>query len=142
MSGARLCRASALVAAIVWLGAAAAQSAPEEPPLRALSSNGVHAALEVVVPQCERTVGRTLEIEYGTSASIRQRVGGGESVDIAFVTSPVVAALAGDGHLVQSSITPLGRSGIGVGIRAGSRRFEIGSADAIKQSLHLARSVT
>jgi molybdate transport system substrate-binding protein len=141
MSGACLRRAAALVAALGWLGASAAQSTPQAP-LRALSSNGVHAALEVVVPQCERTVGRRLEIEYGTSASIRQRVGGGESVDLAFVTTPVVSALAGDGHLVQSSITPLGRSGIGVGIRAGSRRFAIGTADEIRRSLLAAGSVT
>jgi hypothetical protein len=39
-------------------------------------------------------------------------------------------------------ITPMGRAGIGVGIRAGGRRFEIGTADALKQALLTARSVT
>jgi molybdate transport system substrate-binding protein len=141
MNGGRLRRAAALAASLVCAGLAGAQSTPQ-PPLRALSSNGVHAALEVVVPQCERTVGRTLDIEYGTSASIRQRIGGGEAVDIAFVTTPVVAALAGDGHLIQSSIMPLGRSGIGVGIRAGSRRPAIGTAEEIERSFVAARSVT
>ena len=94
------------------------------------------------MPQCERSAGRAIELEFGTSASIRQRMNGGESVDLAFITTPVVAELAAGGHLASSSITPVGRAGIGVGIRAGGRRPEIGTADAIKQMLLTARSVT
>jgi len=132
--------AAALIAALAWLGTVAAQSAGA--PIRALSSNGVRAALEELAPQCERTVGRELAIEFGTSASIRERVAGGEAVDVAFVTSEVVAELAKGGHLAAASITPLGRAGIGVGIRAGARRYDIGSADAIKRALLTARSVS
>ena len=143
MTGARSVRgAAALLAALAWLGAASAQSAAQSAPLRALSSNGVRAALDELVPQCERTVGRTLAIEFGTSASIRQRIAGGEAVDVAFVTSEVVAELAKGGHVTAASITPLGRAGIGIGIRAGARRYDIGTADAIKQALLTARSVS
>jgi molybdate transport system substrate-binding protein len=131
--------AAVLLAALAWLGTATAQSSA---PLRALSSNGVRAAVAVLVPQCERSVGRALFIEYGTSASIRQRISGGESVDFALITTPVVAELAKGGHLTAASITPLGRAGIGVGIRAGARRADIGTAIAIKQTLLAAKSVT
>jgi len=130
--------AAALGAALVWLGAAAAQGAA---PLRALSSNGVRAALEVLVPQCERNVGRAVAIDYGTSASIRQRIGDGEAVDVAFVTREVLAALS-PSHVESSSVAQLGRSGIGVGIRAGAHRYDIRSANAIKQALLAAKSVT
>lgn len=127
-----------LAIALAWLGAAAAQTAP----LRALSSNGVRAAVEVLVPQCERAVGRTLEIEYATSASLRQRIGGGEPVDFALITAPVVAELAQSGRLAADSIVPLGRVGIGVGIRAGAPRSAIGTAAAIRATLLAAKSVT
>lgn len=136
--GVGVARAVALLAAVAWLGAAGAQSAP----LRALSSNGVRAGLEAVLPQCERSVGRSLEIEFGTSASMRQRIGGGEAVDVAFITTPVVAELARGGHLAASSITPVGRAGIGIGIRASGGRFDIGSAAALEQAFLAARSVT
>jgi molybdate transport system substrate-binding protein len=135
-------RVAVLVAALAWVGASTAQSGAQSAPLRALSSNGVRAGLEAVVPQCERSAGRSIELEFGTSASIRQRMNGGEAVDLAFITTPVVTELAQGGHLVGSSITPVGRAGIGVGIRAGGRRFEIGTADAIKQTLLTAKSVT
>jgi len=132
------CGAAAFAAALALHLTASAHA---QDALRALSSNGVRAALDVLAPQCERTVGRTVAIEYGTSASIQQRVSGGEAVDIAFVTREVLQALAPD-HVEPSSIAPLGRAGIGLGIRAGARRYEIGSASAIKQALLAAQSVT
>lgn len=135
-------RAAALLAAAAWLGAASAQSAAASASLRALSSNGVRAGLEAVLPQCERAAGKKLDIDFGTSASMRQRIGAGEAVDVAFITTPVVAELARAGHLAASSITPIGRAGIGVGVRAGGRRFDIGTAEALKQTLLAARSVT
>jgi len=134
--------ASRWVAALAVLAGLSTASAQTAAPLRALSSNGVRAGLDVVAPQCERSVGRTLDIEFGTSASIRQRIVGGEAVDLAFVTSTVVAELAQGGQVVAGSITPLGRGGIGVGIRAGGHRFTIDTADAIKRALLAARSVT
>lgn len=133
--------AVAIVAGLVWLGGAGAQSSPESAPLRALSSNGVRAALEVLVPQCERSIGRAVAIEYGTSASIRQRMIAGEAVDAAFVTTEVVDALAPT-RAAPSFVASLGRAGIGLGIRAGARRFDIGSSNAIKQALLAAKSVT
>ena len=80
-----------------------AQSGAQNAPLRALSSNGVRAALEAVVPQCERSVGRS---HRASSSARRRRSGsasrGGESVDVAFVTTPVVAELAQGGHLAAA----------------------------------------
>ena len=112
-------RVAVLVAALAWVGASSAQSGAQSAPLRALSSNGVRAGLDAVVPQCERSVGKAIDIEFGTSAAIRQRMNGGEAVDLAFITTPVVTELAQGGHLVASSITPVGRAGIGVPPREG-----------------------
>ncbi len=59
-----------------------------------------------------------------------------------FATSEVVAELAKEGRLASASITPLGRAGIGLGVRKGAHRFEIGNAESIKQTFLAARSVT
>jgi len=131
-----------LLAAVAWLGTASAQSAAQRAPVRALSSNGVRAALDELVPQCERSVGRELAVEFGTSASIRQRIAAGEAVDVAFVTSEVIEELAKAGHIDAASITPLGRAGIGIGTRAGGHRHDLGTAGELKQALVAARSVS
>jgi molybdate transport system substrate-binding protein len=81
-------------------------------------------------------------VEYGTSASIKERIAGGAAVDVALITTEVVAELAKGGHLVSDSVTPIGRAGIGLGIREGGRRYPIGTADEIKQALLAARSIT
>jgi molybdate transport system substrate-binding protein len=134
--------AIAAVTALAWLGPATAQPGAQNLPLRALSSNGVRVAVESVLPGCERSVGRAVEVQYGTSASIRQRIAGGERVDVAFITAGVVADLAQEGHLVAGSVAPLGRAGIGVGVRLGGRQFDIGSAATLKQTFLEAESVT
>ena len=83
-----------------------------------------------------------MAIEFGTSASIRQRVSAGEAVDVVFATTEVAGELAGAGHLAADLLTPLGRAGIGVGIRAGARHPDIATPAAIEQTLLAAKSVT
>jgi molybdate transport system substrate-binding protein len=128
-------RAAVLAAAVAWLAPASGQT------VVALSSNGVRAPLEELMADCTKAAGRPVSVTYGTSASIRQRVAGGEAVDAVFATSEVIAELAKGGWLASASVTPLGRAGIGLGIRKGARRFEIGTADALKEALLAARSV-
>ena len=131
---AALCCAAAL-AAMAWLVPAAAQT------VVVLSSNGVRAPVEDLTMQCSRAAGRPVSVTYGTSASIRQRITGGEAVDAVLATTDVVAELAKGGQL-DSKSTPLGRAGIGVGVRAGAPHPKIGSAAEMKQTLLRARSVT
>jgi molybdate transport system substrate-binding protein len=133
---------AALLAALAWLGTAPAQSAAQGANVRVLSSNGVRAVLDELVPQCERTIGRSVTVEYGTSASIRQRVSAGEGVDVVLATTEVAGELASAGHLARESQTALGRSGIGIGIRAGARHPDIRTPAALKQTLLAAKSVT
>jgi molybdate transport system substrate-binding protein len=133
---------AALVAAFAWLGTPSAQSAAQSANVRVLSSNGVRAVLDELVPQCERSLGRRVTIEYGTSASIRQRVAAGEAVDVVFATTEVAGELADAGRLARDSQTPLGRSGIGIGMRAGARHPDIATPTALKQTLLAAKSVT
>jgi molybdate transport system substrate-binding protein len=124
----------AALGAMAWLAPVAAQA------VVVLSSNGVRAPIEDLTTQCTRA-GRPVSVTYGTSASIRQRVAGGEAVDAVLATTEVVAELAKAGHLDSGTTTPLGRAGIGLGIRAGAPRRKIGTSAEIKQTLLDARSV-
>jgi molybdate transport system substrate-binding protein len=133
---------AALFVVLAWLGAARAQSGAEGANVRVLSSNGVRAVLDELLPPCERSLGVRVAIEYGTSASIRERVAVGEIVDVVFATAEVVGELAAAGQIAADSRTPLGRSGIGVGIRAGARHPGVATPAEIKQTLLDASSVT
>ena len=126
---------AATLAAMAALTSAAAQTVVVR------SSNGVRAPVERLLEQCTRAAGRPVSVTYGTSASIRQRVTGGEAVDAVLATTEVVGELAKAGHLDSAAVTPLGRAGIGLGIRQGAQRHEIGTAAELKQAFTEARSV-
>jgi molybdate transport system substrate-binding protein len=66
----------------------------------------------------------------------------GESFDVAILTAEVVDQLAAAGKIVKQSTTRLGRSGIGVGMRAGRVKPDITTADAIKHVFLAERSIT
>jgi molybdate transport system substrate-binding protein len=131
-------RAVALVLA-VSIPALRAQSTA---PLRVLASNGFRAVFDDLSPRCEKTIGRQLSTDFGTSTSLQQRVNGGEAFDVAVMTSEAIDDLVKGGKLNLGSLVPLGRSGIGIGIRAGASKPDIKTPDALKQALLNAKGIT
>ena len=111
-------------------------------PLRVLASNGFRAVFDDLSPRCEKTIGRQLSTDFGTSTSLQQRVNGGEAFDVAVMTSEAIDDLVKGGKLNLGSLVPLGRSGIGIGIRAGASKPDIKTPDALKQALLNAKGIT
>jgi molybdate transport system substrate-binding protein len=72
--------------------------------------------------------------------SLIQRVNSGEPFDVAIMTTEAMSQLAKDGRV--GARTALGRSGIGIGMKAGSRKPEIRTADDLKKTLLAAKSIT
>ena len=114
----------------------------QESTLRVLASNGVKAALEQLKSESETQAGRSIDITFGTSASTRQRIEAGEAFDVAILTADVIDELTKAGKIVPASRKPLGRSGIGIGVRAGTAKPDIKDADALKHVLLAERSLT
>jgi molybdate transport system substrate-binding protein len=67
-------------------------------------------------------------------------VNGGEAFDVAVMTTEAMEELGKGGRV--SARTPLGRSGIGIGSRAGAKKPDIASADALKKAFLAAKAVT
>ena len=134
----RIAAAVVAVAALCAGGRAAAQQAT----LRVLGSNGVKAAFEQLQADSERHVGRSIAVTFGTSASTKQRITGGEAFDVAILTSDVIDELTKAGKIAPASRQVLGRSGIGIGVRAKAAKPDIRTADALKRTLVNARSMT
>ncbi|HEY1243985.1 MAG TPA: substrate-binding domain-containing protein, partial [Hyphomicrobiaceae bacterium] len=69
------------------------------------------------------------------------RIKGGERADAAILTREGVDKLAGLGILDGGSVVDLVRSVIGLAVRAGAPRPDIGTAEALKATLLAARSI-
>ena len=74
-----LCRSGILFTVVVfgWAPSNFSQGGP----LRVLASNGVRAALQDLVPQWERAVGRPLMVEFDPSAAIKRKIEGNAPFD-------------------------------------------------------------
>jgi len=118
------------------------RSAAQVAPLDVFASNGVKAVLEALASDSERIAGRPIATRFGTSASIRQAITAGESFDVAILTTEALDELTKAGRIVAGSGAAIGRSGIGVGVRAGAPRPDITTPDALKRALLGARSLT
>ena len=119
-----------------------APGATQGGPIRVLASNGVRAALQDLIPQWERAIGRPLSVEFDPSAAIKRKIEANEQFDVTVLTSDVIDSLSKEGKLAAHARSGIGRIGVGVGVLAGAARPDIHTADTIKQALLNAKSMT
>ncbi len=106
-----------------------------------LCSNGLKAVVEDLAPKFEGTTHHKLVVKYGLAASLRQRIKDGEAFDVAFVTPAVMDDLIADGRISRDTRATVARSGLALAIRTGTRKPDIGTADAFKRALVNAKSI-
>lgn len=109
--------------------------------IRVLSTNGVRSALVEMLPEFERATGRKVSIAYDTANLLLGRIKSGESADLAILTRPTIDELIKQGKIGAGGGKHLARSGVGVSVRAGLPKPDIGSADALKRALLDAKSI-
>jgi molybdate transport system substrate-binding protein len=134
---------AAVTVALIGIFLLFAEGAPAQAPaVRVLASNGVQGALNEIIPQCEHAIGHSLAVEFGTTASIKPRIEGGEAFDFTILTSEAIDALIKEGKLAADSRTSVARVGIGIGIREGAAKPDVSTPEALKKALLNAKSIT
>jgi molybdate transport system substrate-binding protein len=108
--------------------------------VRMFMSNGFKAVFDDLRPACEQSIGHTVVAEFGTSTALTQRINAGEAFDVASMTTEAMDDLGKAGKV--GARTALGKSGIGIGVKAGAKKPDIRTAEALKATLLAARSVT
>jgi molybdate transport system substrate-binding protein len=127
------------LAAIAAMLATTSISAAE---IKVLASNGVREALLEFAPAFERATGNKLVITFGLAAALKRQIEAGEAFDLAILTSAGIEDLAKQGKVDAASRASIARSGVGIGIKKGAPRPDIGTADAFKRTLLSAKSIT
>jgi len=113
--------------------------------IRVMTSGASAAAYQALVPEFERTTHHTLRTEAistGVDAdAIPARVRRGDPVDVVIMARAALDDLIKDGKVVAGSRVDLARSAIGIAVRAGAPKPDIGTVDALKRLLQHAKSV-
>lgn len=111
-------------------------------PLRMLCSNGVRGAILDLKADWEKAIGRPINIEYGATAGLREKIDTGEAFDIAVLTPEATAELTKQGKLMAGTNAEVARVGLGFGIKQGSAKPDFTSTEAVKQSLMKTKSIS
>ena len=94
-----------------------------------------------IVPRFERAHGVTVEIEFRLSAALKRAIEEGASFDIAILPRPELDDLAESGAIAPGSIADVARSTVGLAVRTGAPKPDIGSVEALRRALLQARSI-
>ena len=95
-----------------------------------------------LAPQFEQKTGHKLAITFGVANVLKRQIEAGETFDLAIMTAAVADDLIKQGKIVAATRTDVARGGIGIAVRAGAPRPDIGSVEALKRALLDARSIT
>jgi molybdate transport system substrate-binding protein len=109
--------------------------------IKVVSSVGVKGALEDLKSQFERATEHKLNISYGTAVPLKRQIDAGEGFDVVILTPALVEDLTKAGKVAPGTSAVVAKAGIGVAIKQGSPKPDIGTAEAFKKSVLAAKSI-
>lgn len=128
-------------AAVAVIAGAVVWSAPglAAEPLKVLSAGAFKQVLLGIVPQFEKD-GTAVQLDSDTVGGLLKRIEAGESFDLLVASPAVLDTLKKAGKVADDPIA-LARVGVGIGVKDGAERPDIGTVEAFKQALLKARAV-
>lgn len=103
---------------------------------------GVRSALLGAARSFERETGNKVNFTFGTGGGIQKQVAGGAPADVTVLPSAGIADLEQKGLTAQDSRVAVGSVGVGIGIKLGAPRPQIGTPEEFRESLLAAKSIT
>ena len=108
--------------------------------IHVVSSMATRQVLGELAAQFGAQSGLAADVESVGGVDAAKRVRAGEAFDVVVLASNVIDALIAEEHLVGPRVDVVA-SAIGIGVRAGSTRPDISSADAVKHAVLAARRI-
>jgi molybdate transport system substrate-binding protein len=109
--------------------------------MKVLCTNGVKAVTGELIPSVERTIGLQVEVDYASTNMLMDKIGAGETGDLAVLSAEAIDGLIDKGVVQRGSRIDLAKSFIGVALRKGSVAPDVSTVDALIATLLAAKSV-
>jgi molybdate transport system substrate-binding protein len=106
-----------------------------------LSSLATREAYLELVPQFEQSTGSKIATTWAGTVDINKRMAAGEVFDLVISSNAAIGELTNQGKIVAGTGTILAKAGIGIGVRKGAPKPDVGTPDAFKRALIAAKTV-
>ena len=130
----------------LWIATMLASAVPlasgaQAAELRVLAGGAMTAVWAELKPKFEQASGHKLEIFFGTTPNLIKEATSGKPFDVAIVPSEVMRDAAARAKMAAGPTLDVARVGLGVAVRAGAVKPNIGTSDALKAALLNAQSI-
>jgi molybdate transport system substrate-binding protein len=109
--------------------------------MKVLCTNGLKSVMLDLLPAIERKSAVRIAMTWGSTMGLAKNIEGGTGGDLAILTAEAIDDLIAGGKAVAGSRVDLARSGIGLAVRHGASKPDIGSPEALRSALLAAKSV-
>src|ERR1700704_2683814 len=134
-------QAAATAAAVVVLTLTQQGGMAQSAEINVFSSAAPRGIFRELAPDFERTTGHRLAIDYEFAADLKRRIEAGDPFDVAVLPPDMAEDLVRQGKLAAGSRVDLARTGMGVAVRRGAPKPDIGTVDAFRRALLAAPTV-
>jgi molybdate transport system substrate-binding protein len=110
--------------------------------IKVFSSVAMRAVVEELAPRFERETRNRVVATFGLAAALKSRIEGGEAFDLAILTPAQIDDLIKQGKAAAASRAVIARTGLGLMVRAGAPKLDVGTVEAFKRTLLGAKSLT
>jgi molybdate transport system substrate-binding protein len=110
--------------------------------IASLALESLKAPLELLVPDFERATGHKVRLGFGNSSTLPKRFETGEPFDAAFASALLINRYIKEGKVARGTRTDVARVAIGMGVKKGTPKPDISTADAFKRALLNAKSIS
>ncbi len=109
--------------------------------LQVIAGAGIRAALDEIAAQFEKATGHKAVVRYGTAPELMKMATTGGPFDLGVCPADVYKDQATRAQFTSQSMPQVARIGIGVAVRAGAPKPDIGTPEALKPALLKSRSI-
>ena len=104
-------------------------------------SNSQRGVMDELLPQFERASGNKVEVSYDPAKLMMERIARGEAADLIIIGGSALEELEKAGKLAAGTRRVISSCGVGVAVKAGAPKPDIGTVDKFKHALLAAKSV-
>jgi molybdate transport system substrate-binding protein len=129
---------------IVIIAATSALLSPimaEAAEIKVISTQATEETYKELVPQFEKASGHKVATVFNGTLNVNKRLADGESYDLIIMSANSIDEHLKSGKIVAGSRVDLARSGVGVAVKAGATKPDIGTVDALKNTLTAVKSI-